>query len=184
MSIVKLIEAITLEAEVYNTYEDKWEQRDQLSFARKIIAEAIMDKLYWLTKGKKGSENYVEMKKRDVASAQSAYRGDELSTLELRGATANCKAASDKHDMLMQMMSDLQQMYRTTMSEDADEYLPYGSPKTGNVPEQASEIPEDIRQQLEALGMATPANEVIETKAKKKAQITWVEAKGLDPFFM
>ena len=60
MSIVNLVKEITLESTVYNTYEDKWEERDQLSFARKIIAEAIMDKLYWLTKGKKGSENYVE----------------------------------------------------------------------------------------------------------------------------
>jgi len=169
MSIQNLVKEITLVSTVYNTYEDKWEERDQLSFARKIIAEAIMDKLYWLTKGKKGSENYVDLKKRDVASATSAFRGDELSTLELRGATANCKAASDKHDVLMNMMSELQELYRTTMSEDADEYLPYGSVPNGNVPETPSELPEDIRQQLEALGMATPANDQVETKSKKKA---------------
>jgi len=169
MSIVNLVKEITLESTVYNTYEDKWEERDQLSFARKIIAEAIMDKLYWLTKGKKGSENYVDLKKRDVADARAAYRGDELSTLAFRGATANCKAASDKHDVLMQMMSELQELYRTTMSEDADEYQPYGSVPTGNVPETPSEIPEDIRQQLEALGMAEPANDQVETKSKKKA---------------
>jgi len=154
-TIVKLLESVTLDAEVYNTYEASWQNSDQLFFARKIIAEAMMDKLYWLTAGKKGSANYHDMKKRDVASAQQNFRGDEISTNELRGAIANAKAAGDKHDALMQMFADLQELYRNTMDEDGNDYHPYGAPKMGNVPEQPSDLPDDIRQELEALGMIT-----------------------------
>jgi len=158
-NIVKLLEAITLDAEVYNTYEAAWQQNDQLFFARKIFAEAMMDKLYWLTTAKKGSANYYEMKKRDVASAQQNFRGDEISTNELRGAIANAKAAGDKHDALMQMFADLQELYRTTMDENGNDYHPYGAPMMGNAPEEPSDIPEDIAQELAALGMAPTAIE-------------------------
>tara|TARA_Y100000592_G_scaffold60999_1_gene95321 strand:+ start:2430 stop:2951 length:522 start_codon:yes stop_codon:yes gene_type:complete len=169
--IINALTKLSLDTEVYNSYEDKWEHKDQMDFPRKILIEAFLDKLYWLTKGKNsstrpsGSEAYVTQQKARVKYAQETYRGDEISEIRLRGAIANCQAASDKHEVLSQMQTQLHTFYLETYGED---YLPYGSAKGSNVPVSAeSDIPTDIQQQLEALGMAEPANEPTEQKKKK-----------------
>lgn len=163
---------LTLDTEVWNSYDDRWEHQDQMAFPRKIIAQAVLDKLYWLTKGKNGgtkpsgSEAYVTKQQERVKDARASYRGDEISELRLRGAIANCNAASDKHDVLMEMQTELHAHYLEAYGE---EYVPYGSAKGSNVPTiSESEMPTDIQQQLEALGMAEPANESKPTGPKKK----------------
>lgn len=161
---------LTLDTEIYNSYEDKWIHEDQMAFPRKIMMEAIMDKLYWLTKGKNsstkpsGSEAYLETKQAQVTYARQTFRGDEISLIKLRGSIANCQAAADKHTVLTDMQAQLHKAYIESYGED---YLPYGSAPASNVPVAAeSDIPTDIQQQLEALGMAEPAND--ETSKKKK----------------
>jgi hypothetical protein len=169
--LYKAITNLTLDMEVYNSYEDRWHNEDQMAFARKIIMEAIMDKLYWLTKGKNkggkpsGSEGYLTQQQARVKYAQETFRGDEISELRLRGAIANCQAAAAKHEALTDLQNSLHSQYMIQFGED---YMPYGSAPHSNVPVAAeSDMPSDIQQMLEALGMAEPANE--EKPKKKKA---------------
>ena len=73
---------------------------DVMSFQRKIIVEAILDKLSWLMSGERGTEGYVDKTKARIAEAQRRFRGDEISTVYLQGAIAEHKAAIAKHQAL------------------------------------------------------------------------------------
>lgn len=169
--LYKAIINLTLDMEVYNSYEDKWHSEDQMAFARKVIMEATMDKLYWLTQGKNrggkpsGSEGYLATQQARVEYAKQTFRGDEISELRLRGAIANCQAAAAKHEALTDLQGKIHSAY---ILEHGEDYMPYGSAPQSNVPVAAeSDVPDDIQQMLQALGMAEPSNEDKPSKKKK-----------------
>ena len=56
ISTDKLIEALenfSMEFETFDYNQSDWVERDELSFARKILIQGLMDKVYFLTAGNK-----------------------------------------------------------------------------------------------------------------------------------
>lgn len=134
---------------------------DVMSFQRKIIVEAILDKLSWLMSGERGTEGYVDKTKARIAEAQRRFRGDEISTLYLQGAIAEHKAAISKHTALEEIFEDLQESYR---AEHGERYVPYGTSRWANGRRDTrSEVPADIKAELEALGMTPEIGGVANT---------------------
>lgn len=138
-----------------------WIVTDVMQFQRKIVMEALIDKLDWLINSPKGTEAYVGQTRERVGNAQRRYNGDELSTMFLKGAIAEAKAASLKHEVLTDLMSQLEASY---IEEHGDSYTPYGRTKRSNVrSDQPSEIPADIAAELAAMGMAPELGTVANT---------------------
>lgn len=134
---------------------------DVMSFQRKIIVEAILDKLSWLMSGERGTEGYVDKTKARIAEAQRRFRGDEISTVYLQGAIAEHKAAIAKHQALEDIFEDLQESYR---AEHDERYVPYGTSRWANVRRDTrSDVPADIKAELEALGMTPEIGGVANT---------------------
>jgi hypothetical protein len=128
-----------------------WITEDVLSFQRKIIVEALIDKLDWLINSHKGTEAYVTQTRERVMQAQRRFTGDEISTMFLKGAIAEAKAASLKNEVLNDMLNQLSTGYAT---EHGKEYTPYGRMKMSNVRSDTnSDIPADIAKELAALGI-------------------------------
>lgn len=156
ISTDKLIEALenfSMEFETFDYNQSDWVERDELSFARKILIQGLMDKVYFLTagnkaKGKDGSDVFAAKKKQQYKDAARAYKGGELDINELRQAQANAKAASAKNDVLGDLMNNLQNLY---VSENYDEYIPWNAPKTGNVAAEEQDLPDDIAAELAAM---------------------------------
>lgn len=138
-----------------------WVTQDVMTFQRKIIMEAVMDKLDWLINSAKGTEAYVAQTRERVANAQRRYTGDEISTMFLKGAIAEAKSASLKHETLVSMYEELHQAY---LADFEDGYTPYGRVKRSNLrADAASEIPADIAAELAALGMTPDLGTVSNT---------------------
>lgn len=128
-----------------------WVTQDVMTFQRKIIMESLMDKLDWLISSPKGTEAYVGQTRERVVNAQRRFAGDELSTMFLKGAIAEAKSASLKHETLTAMYVELNAAYA---DDFGDSYTPYGRIKRSNLrSDQPSEIPSDIAAELAALGM-------------------------------
>lgn len=138
-----------------------WVTQDVMTFQRKIIMEAVMDKLDWLISSAKGTEAYVAQTRERVANAQRRFTGDEISTMFLKGAIAEAKSASLKHETLTAMFEELHVAY----GEDfGDSYTPYGRVKRSNLrSDGASDIPADIAAELAALGMTPDLGTVSNT---------------------
>lgn len=128
-----------------------WVNTDVMAFQRRIIFEALMDKLDWLIESPKGTNAYVAQTRERVAQAQKRYVGDEISTMFLKGAIAEAKAASLKHMALTDLMSQLEAAY---IADNGDSYTPYGKTRRSNVRiDEPKDIPADIAAELAALGM-------------------------------
>ena len=128
-----------------------WVNTDVMAFQRRIIFEALMDKLDWLIESPKGTNAYVAQTRERVAQAQKRYVGDEISTMFLKGAIAEAKAANLKHMALTDLMSQLEAAY---IADNGDSYTPYGKTRRSNVRiDEPKDIPADIAAELAALGM-------------------------------
>lgn len=172
MTIVSSINELTFDFDKWDNETKQFVDTDGMQFVRKVLLEKLLDGTYFLHYGKSGnsSESYASMKKDDVKKARRSYTGDEISANALRGAIAESKSASHKHEQLAELYADLQAQY---FQEFGDYYKPWGSGDyyygTQNIVA-SNEMPEDIRQELEAMGaLDEAANEYIETPTKKKA---------------
>jgi hypothetical protein len=158
MNILNL-EALKMNEEVLRNGD--WVTQDVMTFQRKIIMEALMDKLDWLINSPKGTEAYVAQTRERVAQAQRRFTGDEISTMFLKGAIAEAKSASLKQDTLTAMYDEIVAAYWNDFEET---YTPYGRAKRSNLRlDQPSEIPADIAAELAALGMTPDLGTVSNT---------------------
>ena len=157
--IKALTETLTQNEEVLRNGD--WIHTDVMSFQRKIIFEALLDKLDWLINSPKGTEAYVTQTRERVANAQRRFSGDEISTMYLKGAIAEAKAASVKSDALNTLFRELDSKY---IAENGDSYTPYGRARRSNVrSDEPSEIPADLAAELKALGMTPTLGAIANT---------------------
>jgi hypothetical protein len=157
--IKALTETLTQNEQVLRNGD--WIHTDVMSFQRKIIFEALMDKLDWLINSPKGTEAYVATTRERVANAQRRFTGDEISTMFLKGAIAEAKAASLKQMALTDLFDQLQAAY---IAENGDGYTPYGRARRSNVrSDEPSEIPADLAAELKALGMTPTLGTIANT---------------------
>lgn len=158
-TIKALVEELTMNEEVLRNGD--WIHTDVMKFQRKVLIEGMIDKLDWLINSAKGSEAYVAQTRERVAQAQRRFVGDEISTMFLKGAIAEAKAASLKHDVLIDLYDQLQAAY---VEDNGDGYTPYGRVSRSNVrSDEAKDIPADIAAELKALGMAPDTGTVANT---------------------
>jgi hypothetical protein len=154
-----IVSIFTMNSEVMRNND--WKVDDVMSFQRKVILEGIMDKLDYVINGISGSKAYVVKQRNRVETSRKRFNGDELSTMFLKGALAESRAAGDKDQMLQDMLSGLQQSY---IADHGDEYVPYGRRKDSNVRIDAKvEVPDDIAAELEAGGFETTVGTVQNT---------------------
>ena len=157
--IENITEELSLTAEVLRNGD--WVHEDVMKFQRKIIIEALIDKLDWLMHSPKGTNAYISTTRERVANAQRRYNGDEISTTFLKGAIAEAKNATLKHSILENLNGQLQQAY-TDMN--GEEYTPFGRVKRSNVrSDEPADIPADIAAELAALGMTPTLGTVANT---------------------
>lgn len=153
------IENLSLKEEVLRNGE--WIIQDVLSFQRKIIMEALLDKLDWLINSPKGTEAYVAQTRERVMQAQRRFTGDEISTMFLKGAIAEAKSASLKQEVLTDMYDEINCAYDAEFKEV---YTPYGRMKRSNVrADQPSEVPADIAAELAAMGLQVDMGTIANT---------------------
>lgn len=154
-----ITETLTQNEEVLRNGD--WVVTDLMAFQRRIIVEALIDKLDWLIESPKGTEAYVKQTRERVTQAQNRYVGDEISTMFLKGAIAEAKAASMKDAILKQMMAQLESSY---VEEHGQSYTPYGKTRRSNVRmDEPKEIPADIAAELAALGMTPDVGTIANT---------------------
>lgn len=164
MTIVSSINELTFDFDKWDNETKQFVDTDGMQFVRKVLTEKLLDGVYYLHYGKTGnsSESYARMKKDDVTKAHRSYSGDEISANALRGAIAESKSAQHKHEELEVLYAELQAQY---FQDFGDYYKPWGAPNdyyygTQNIVA-ADDMPDDIRQELEAMGMGT-SNDMLE----------------------
>lgn len=168
MTIVTSINELTFDYDKWDNEAKQFVDTDGMQFVRKVLLEKLLDGTYYLHYGKSGnsSESYARMKKDEVSKVHRSYTGDEISANALRGAIGESNAAQHKHEQLAELYADLQSQY---FQEFGDYYKPWGSPADYYYGSQnivaADDMPDDIRQALEAMGMSPSANDMIEDVA-------------------
>lgn len=174
-NIVLAIKELSYDYERWDNEEKQFVMTDDMKYLRKIFLEKLLDGTFYLHFGKTGnsSEAYAKRKSDEAAIAYRNRTGEEISNNELRGALGASRSANHKHEALAEIYADLQSQYN---QEFGDYYKPYMSPPTyyyGTQNVLADEtLPDDIRQELEALGMLEDsANDILvdDTPKKKKA---------------
>jgi hypothetical protein len=157
--IESLMEYLTLPQEVLRNGD--FVVSDVMLFQRKIIMEALMDKIDWLMNSPKGTESYLTKQKVRIANAKRRFSGDEISAMFLRGAIAEAKSASIQNETLGQLYGELQSIYA---KEHGSDYTPYGRVRNSNVrSDTPAEIPADIAAELKALGMSPTVGTIANT---------------------
>lgn len=157
--VTVITEELSLNAEVLRNGD--WVTEDLMKFQRKIIIEAMIDKLDWLMFSQKGTDAYIAQTRERVMNAQRRFTGDEISTMFLKGAIAEAKNASLKHSMMVDFNAKLQRAY---IALTGDEYTPFNRVKRSNVrSDEPSDMPADIAAELAALGMAPDLGTVANT---------------------
>lgn len=163
--MIEALEAFSMEMETYNYKDKDYQEEDVLSFPRKVLIEGMMDKTYYLLhgnrkSGKTGSDVYASKAKYRFEEAVRMHGGGEIDTNALRVAMNESQSAASKNDVLSQLISELQDLY---VGNYGEEYIPYGAPKTGNLPEHEVELPKDVADALAAM-----SNPVAVNTTKKK----------------
>jgi hypothetical protein len=157
--ITVITEELSLTSEVLRNGD--WVTEDLMKFQRKIIIEAMIDKLDWLMFSPKGTDAYIAQTRERVMNAQRRFTGDEISTMFLKGAIAEAKNASLKHSMMVDFNAKLQRAY---IDLTGDEYTPFNRVKRSNVrSDEPTDMPADIAAELAALGMAPDLDTVANT---------------------
>ena len=157
--ITVITEELSLTSEVLRNGD--WVTEDLMKFQRKIIIEAMIDKLDWLMFSPKGTDAYIAQTRERVMNAQRRFTGDEISTMFLKGAIAEAKNASLKHSMMVDFNAKLQRAY---IDLTGDEYTPFNRVKRSNVrSDEPTDMPADIAAELAALGMAPDLGTVANT---------------------
>lgn len=138
-----------------------WKIVDNADFDRKIIVEALIDKLYWLKTSRKGHDAYAEQQRENVQTANRRNDGTEIGQFNLRRCIAEAKAANLKKQVFGNMLAQLRGYYAETWGE---EYTAYGE-NEGNIPTQTEkvELPDDIAADLAALGVTPEPTTVANT---------------------
>ena len=135
---------------------------DYLAFARRLIAEAVMDKLYYLANGRNdgrsGAEYRLERAKDRARKAMRAHQMDEISGEELRQAFDEVASHEAELTFVQSEMAALQSLYRDKLGTDGEDYAPYGQragrKPRGNVAPSPDNLPDDLAQMARALGVA------------------------------
>ena len=165
--MIEALEAFSMEMETYNYKDKDYQEEDVLSFPRKVLIEGMMDKTYYLLhgnrkSGKTGSDVYASKAKYRFEEAVRMHGGGEIDTNALRVAMNESQSAASKNDVLSQLLSELQELYIGNEQRAGnlcpEEYIPYGAPKTGNLPEYEVELPKDVADALAAMSNPVAAN--------------------------
>ena len=163
-----LTSAFTMDAEHYDPRQGVY-FRDELAFARKIVTEAMLDKLYWLIHSDKGAAAYADKKRNELVRINGDYRPTHAGDVAAMATGIRASEAANQKQMLLEEYErDLHAAY---LAEHGDEYVPYGSTQGSNV--SASQIkgalPADLQARLEAMGIQPPANADRKTDGDRKA---------------
>lgn len=135
---------------------------DYLAFPRRLIAEAVMDKLYYIEFGKNdgrsGSHYRLERAKDRARKAMHAHQCDEISTEQLRQAFDEVASCEAELTFIQAEMAALQALYAAKIGTDGDDYIPYGqragrTPR-GNVAPSPDNLPADLARMASALKIA------------------------------
>lgn len=135
---------------------------DYLAFARRLIAEAVMDKLYYLehgrNDGRSGGHYRLERARDRARKAMRAHQQDEISGEELRQAFDEVASHEAEVTFVQAEMLALQELYRTKIGTDGEPYEPYGQragrKPRGNVAPSPDNLPADLANMAKALGVA------------------------------
>ena len=135
---------------------------DYLGFARRLIAEAVMDKLYYLehgrNDGRSGGQYRLERARDRARRAMRQHQSDEISGEELRQAFDEVASHEAELTFVRAEMQALQELYRTKVGQTGDDYAPYGQRSgrkpQGNIAPQPDNLPNDLAAQAKALGIA------------------------------
>jgi hypothetical protein len=137
-------------------------ETDYLAFARRLIAEAVMDKLYYLERGRNdgrsGAMYRLERARDRARKAMREHTADEISNEELRQAFDEVASHEAELAFIQNEMAALQALYAAKLGTDGDHYVPYGqrggrTPR-GNVAPSPDNLPDDLARMAKALGVA------------------------------
>ena len=175
MTIATMIKELSFEYDRFDYESKDFLPHDEMTFARRVLMEKLLDGLYFLRFGGKNgidSEINAQNKKSRYEADRKMYDGTEISMQRVRGSYGASQAATFKHDQLDEMYKDLQDLW---YADQGEWYVPYGAPvgysyNTQNVPAEEVDIPQEILDMDAALGLDVEvANDLIETPKKKKA---------------
>lgn len=134
---------------------------DTCQFDRRVIVEAIIDKLYWLKTSRKGHDAYAISTKERAEYAMRRNDGTEIALTQLKAAVSEARAAQSKLALFDRMQDQLRGYYAETFGKS---YIAYGE-NEANVPsnQQPQAIPADIAADMAALGITPPADQTANT---------------------
>lgn len=162
-TVADWIDAQELTGPRYQIETRDYADTDYLAFARRLIAEAVMDKLYYLehgrNDGRSGSHYRLDRARQRAQNAMRAHTQDELSTEELRQAFDEVASHEAELTFVQAEMAALQELYRTKLSADGEDYTPYGQRaprgvRKGNVAAAPDALPDDLAAMAKALKIA------------------------------
>ena len=174
MTIATMIKELSFEYDRYDYESKDFLPHDEMTFARKVLMEKLLDGLYFLRFGGKNgidSELNAQNKKSRYVADRAMYDGTEIALNRIRGSHGASQAATFKHEALDEMYKDLQDLW---YADQGEWYTPYGAPvgyayNTQNVPSTEVDIPQEILDMDAALGITQEvANDLVEPVKKKK----------------
>jgi len=174
MTIATIIKELSFEYDRYDYESKDFLPHDEMTFARKVLMEKLLDGLYFLRFGGKNgidSEINAQNKKSRYVADRAVYDGTEIALNRIRGSHGASQAATFKHEALDEMYKDLQDLW---YADQGEWYTPYGAPvgyayNTQNVPSTEVDIPQEILDMDAALGITQEvANDLVEPVKKKK----------------
>ena len=174
MTIATMIKELTFEYDRFDYESKDFLPHDEMTFARKVITEKLLDGIYFLRFGGKNgidSEINAQNKKSRYKADREMFDGTEIGLQRVRGSYGASQAATYKHETLDEMYKDLQNLW---YADHREWYTPYGAPagyayNTQNVPSTEVDIPQEILDMDAALGITQEvANDLVEPVKKKK----------------
>ena len=175
MTIATLINELSFDYDRFDYETKDFLPHDEMSFARKVLMEKMLDGLFFLRYGGKNgidSEVNANNKKNRYEADRKLFDGTEISTQRIRGSFGAAQAAQYKHEQLDDMYKDMQMAW---FDANGEWYTPYGAPVgysygSQNVTQQEVDIPQELLDMDAEMGINVEvANDLIEPSKKKKA---------------
>jgi len=137
-------------------------EHDYLGFARRLICEAVMDKLYYLEFGKNdgrsGAEYRLDRARERARQAMRAHSHAEIPEEKLRQAFDEVASHEAELAFVRAEMAALQKLYAEKVGTDGEHYEPYGMRSAqrphGNVAPAPDTMPADLARLAKQLGVA------------------------------